>query len=32
MLRRRRVTAERYTVVLTGFLSSRKPGEYLYSP
>jgi hypothetical protein len=24
------VTAERYTVVLTGFLSSRKPGEYLY--
>ena len=24
------MTAERYTVVLTGFLSTRKPGEYLY--
>lgn len=24
------MTAERFTVVLTGFLSTRKPGEYLY--
>jgi hypothetical protein len=24
------VTAERYTAVFTGFLSVKKPGEYLY--
>jgi hypothetical protein len=24
------VTAERYTAVFTGFLSAKKPGEYLY--
>jgi hypothetical protein len=24
------VTAERYTAVFTGLLSSKKPGEYLY--
>ena len=24
------MTAERYTAVFTGFLSAKKPGEYLY--
>jgi hypothetical protein len=24
------VTAERYTAVFTGFLSAKRPGEYLY--
>ncbi len=25
------MTAERYTAVFTGFLTDKKPGEYLYS-
>ncbi len=26
------MTAERYTVVFTGFFTDKKPGEYLYLP